>query len=83
MIGIFAKYKTTEKVLYRCVKGNTMNVIKILNKKFGNEWVFVDVINENEILKFDDELEYKGFEENTKRYANNIYSLVNIDRRSG
>jgi hypothetical protein len=77
MLKIFAKHGTDEKVLAACDQGSIHKTIIALNDKFGGSWVFVDKVRvyEDEVVKFQDGLIYRGFETNKNRYCKAIEKL--------
>lgn len=76
MLKIFAKQQTTEKALVVCAKEQVGNIQHALNEKYGGSWVLVDKLqSQEEILKFDDGLQYLGFHGRKERYVNGIDSL--------
>jgi hypothetical protein len=73
MLKIFAKYGTDKKVLMMCPTKQVGDVLTILNKKYGGNWVWVDKLHGyNEILCFNDGLKYLGFHGMDERYCKGI-----------
>lgn len=79
MFTIFAKYGTDEKIVIHCFPAQHRKILEKLNKHFGGNWLAVDELRtENEIIKFNDGLIYKGFQSNIERYSDSIRK-VNLD----
>lgn len=63
MLKIFANYGTSDKVAVYCHPGQIRDIMKKLNEKFGGNWILVDEVKiSGEILKFNDNQVYRGFE---------------------
>ena len=73
-LKIFAKKGTDEKAAVLCSQDDAKEVQKILNRKYGGSWVWVDKLNGNEILMYSDNIEYEGYHGREERYSN-IYPL--------
>lgn len=65
MLRIFAKYNTDEKAAVFCERNTVPEVIKKLNLEYGGNWLLVDQCYPGkEILMFNDDQVYIGFESN-------------------
>jgi len=74
---IFAKHRTSEKVLISCSQEQCREIQQKLNDKYGGEWVLVDSIDPFfEILHFDDGFVYNGFNPSIERYSTAIDSIT-------
>lgn len=74
---IFAKHKTSEKVMISCSQEQCKEIQKMLNDKYGGEWVLVDSLDPFfEILHFDDGQVYQGYHPSIKRYSSAIDRLI-------
>ncbi len=69
MILIFAKLNTTEKIAVNKPLGLTHVIRSYLNRKYGGEWLLVECVRNDEILKFNDNNLYKGFNTSIDRYT--------------
>jgi len=61
-LGIFAKLNTTERVVVFLNPFENKDIPFILNKKYGGDWVKVNELCLGDILKFDSEEVYQGFD---------------------
>ncbi|MBN2521389.1 MAG: hypothetical protein JXB17_12825 [Bacteroidales bacterium] len=75
MLKIFAKLGTNKKILICCKREDVHIVQGKLNKKYPGDWIWVDNINQNELLKFNDSKVYRGFDGVTDRYCGNIEKI--------
>lgn len=65
MIKIFARQGSTIKVAILLPNGVQHVVRKAqieLHMKYGGDWVYVEDVKENEVIRFDDGKIYNGFE---------------------
>lgn len=76
MIKIFAKHGTDEKTLVVCPREHVGSVQSMLNKKDGGNWLLVEDLQPNEVLRFKDGLKYHGFHGKDERYCNGIEKLT-------
>ena len=74
-VRIFAKHGTDEKVIILCPRQNVGQVQKALIKSYGGNWLLVDDLKVDEIIKFNDNQEYLGYNPNVKRYCSKIENL--------
>lgn len=75
MLKIFAKKGTNEKALVACGREQVGIVMSNLNTKLGGDWIFVDKVNPGEILLFEDNMTYRGFDGVSERYSSGIRKL--------
>ena len=75
MVKIFAKHGTDEKVLVLCKREEVGTILKFLDANYGKNWLWVDIVNQGEILKFNDGLIYLGFHGKEERYCKGIKKL--------
>ncbi|MCT3673593.1 hypothetical protein HZQ94_10385 [Elizabethkingia anophelis] len=79
MLKIFAKYNTDEKIAVFCLPDQVRTFQIKFGKEFGGDWLLVDeVMTNGEILKFNDNQIYKGFDPSQAidyRYSNAIKRL--------
>ena len=83
MIYIYAKYGTKEKVLIADQESNKFNQGKSadfqqsLQDKYGGDWLLVDHLypEKGEVLRFEDDFEYRGFHPKFKRYFTAVDTL--------
>lgn len=75
MIRIFAKRTTKEKVVITCPRDCIGIVMKALQKKYGGEWIYTQDLKVNEIIKFEDDLEYNGYKPGQVNYSSGIEIL--------
>lgn len=76
MLRVYAKLGTTEKVITFVYKDTIAEVQKQLNKRYGGEWIFVEMLHPAEGIKFDDGMLYKGFNPKIKRYSKAIIPIL-------
>jgi len=69
MLKIFAKQGTTEKALVVCNINEVPLVINSLIDQYGGNWLLVDKVRPGEILHFNDNKEYQGFNKEIDRYS--------------
>lgn len=72
---IMAKYGTNEKVVISAHYKQVPVIQKILNEKFGGEWIYADDLNAGECIPFSDNTVYKGFHPSFKRYFDGFVNL--------
>lgn len=77
-IRIYAKFGTNEKVLLVCESNKDYQ--KYLGKKYGGDWIFVEPFNyTKELLKFNDEMIYEGFNPFCKSIIRYSSAIEKID----
>lgn len=75
-LAIFANKGTSEKVLLPVPEDQIGEAMTRLNKQFDGNWVFVDQLKGGgEMIKFDDGVEYLGFDGEFERYSAAIIKL--------
>jgi hypothetical protein len=76
MVKIFAKKGTDEKAAMLVPDDSIQVAMRLLNEKFGPDWVYVDALRINEMIMFNDGLIYRGFVSHEQRYSNAIKKLT-------
>ena len=72
-IIIFAKHKSSLKVILACNDDDFETTLKMLNKMYGREWIKIEELNPvNEMLFFRDKQTYFGFDNRNHRYVDGI-----------
>lgn len=74
-IIIAEKYTKRKAIVHVSKKKWIANVLHSFNEKYGGIWAYVDNLNHDEYIIIKDDLKYKGFQENIKRYCSKIESI--------
>jgi hypothetical protein len=72
---IFAKYGTDEKVILTCENSKVGDTLTLLEQKYGGRWLWVDNLQFNEGVKFNDGLIYLGADGRDRRYCIGIETI--------
>ena len=75
-IRIFAKKGTDEKVIILCPRQNVGQVQEALNKAYEGNWLLVDDLKVDEVIRFNDGQKYQGYTPKIDRYCSKIETLI-------